>query len=228
MSDAHEERDLLAAEYVLGTLDATTTREIAVRARSDPALAAAIAAWEKRLAPLSSLVAPATPPDTLWERLAVSIGTETRARPASTLLRAWRSIDLWRTTTAVGFAVAAAVGAFFWLRPLPPRPVAALVPYGSAAATYVAELQPNGTLRLTALGPVSVEAGKDLELWALPKGATRPIALGLLPSTGRSVAPPEFPAQGMQLLVSLEPRGGSPTGLPTGPVLFAGTLHSAD
>ena len=32
-------------------------------------------------------------------------------------------------------------------------------------------------------------------------------------------------APGTRIMVSLEPVGGSPTGLPTGPVLFAGTLE---
>jgi anti-sigma-K factor RskA len=32
------------------------------------------------------------------------------------------------------------------------------------------------------------------------------------------------PATGTQFLVSLEPAGGSPTGQPTGPVLYEGTF----
>jgi anti-sigma-K factor RskA len=32
------------------------------------------------------------------------------------------------------------------------------------------------------------------------------------------------PPEGAQLLVSQEPKGGSPTGLPTGPVLYGGTI----
>ncbi len=228
MSDAAEELDLLAAEYVLGTLDAATAREVAARAQADPALQAAIAAWEERLAPLASLTMPVTPPPSLWHRLAASTGVETATSPAKPLVRAWRSVALWRCAAASGFAIAAALAAVMWLRTPPASPVAALVPAGSAAATFVAELQPNGTLRLIALRPVSVAAGKDLELWALPAGASRPIPLGLLPPAGRSVVPPKLPEGRMQLLVSLEPTGGSPTGLPTGPVLFAGTLASAN
>jgi len=33
-----------------------------------------------------------------------------------------------------------------------------------------------------------------------------------------------MPASGTALLVSLEPPGGSPTGAPTGPVVYAGKL----
>lgn len=225
MSGVSEERDLLAAEYVLGTLEPAEARElVAARAKTDPALAHAIAAWEERLMPLSLSVAPVAPPASLWRRLSASIAP----KPDRSWVRAWRSVAVWRGATAAGFALAAALAAFLFVRPPHPlQSVAALVPAGSAAAAYLAELQPDGTLRLVALRPVPVAAGKDLELWALPKGAARPVALGVLPASGRNVAPPQMPARGTQLLISLEPLGGSPTGLPTGPVLFAGTLQGA-
>lgn len=226
MSGTSEELDVLAAEYVLGTLDAGAARVVAAHVRTDPALADAIAEWEQRLAPLSLSVAPVAPPEALWRRLSASIAPKQEA----VLVRAWRSVAMWRGATAVGFALAAGLAAFLLVRPPPgtAQSVAALVPAGSAAAAYLAEVQPDGTLRLVALRPVSVASGKDLELWALPSGATRPVALGVLPASGRSVAPPRAPGRGTQLLISLEPQGGSPTGLPTGPVLFAGTLHGTD
>jgi anti-sigma-K factor RskA len=39
--------------------------------------------------------------------------------------------------------------------------------------------------------------------------------------------PPDLVRQGSVLAISLEPTGGSPTGAPTGPVLFTGTLVEA-
>ncbi len=225
MSGTEEDPDLLAAEYVLGTLDKAAAQDITVRALTDPALRAAIAAWEEKLAPLASLATPVTPPASLWRRIAASAGAGVTPS-AAPLVRAWRNLVLWRCAAATGFAVAAALAVFVWLRTPSVQPVAALVPTGGAAAAYVAELQPNGTLRLVALRQVSVAAGKDLELWALPVGASRPVPLGLLPATGRSIAPKLPAVNGTQLMVSLEPQGGSPTGLPTGPVLFAGTLHT--
>ncbi|MGH8254908.1 MAG: anti-sigma factor [Steroidobacteraceae bacterium] len=224
MSESAEERDLLAAEYALGTLDPSTAQSVAERIRGDLALAAVIRDWERRLAPLSLLAQPVAPPDSLWQRLAASAGAVVEP-PEGVVRLAWRSLAAWRSAAAVGFALAVALAVVLWLRPPPARPVAALVPAGSAAAAYLAELEPNGRLRLVALRPVPVAAGKQLELWALPKGAKRPIALGLLPANGRKVRAVPAPAQGTQLLISLEPKGGSPTGLPTGPVLFGGTLQ---
>ena len=63
---------------------------------------------------------------------------------------------------------------------------------------------------------------KDLELWALPKGETKPHSLGVFPPSGRQLTAELAPDT--QLLVSLEPKGGSPTGQPTGPVLYGGWL----
>ena len=77
---------------------------------------------------------------------------------------------------------------------------------------------------MSAVAPASVPDGRDLELWLLPPGAQRPTSLGVLPSGGKLVVPGAPLPDGSQLLVSLEPRGGSPTGQPTGQVLYGGTL----
>jgi anti-sigma-K factor RskA len=53
MANAEQDRDWddLAAEYVLGTLDAAERAEVERRLRSDARLAQALAAWERRLDP---------------------------------------------------------------------------------------------------------------------------------------------------------------------------------
>jgi len=97
---------------------------------------------------------------------------------------------------------------------------AAARPAGFLAATW-----PDGTVLLTAFAPVQVPGGKALELWLQPPDATAPRSLGLLPAAGRQVTLPGVPAPGTVLSVSLEPPGGSPTGAPTGRVVYAGTLR---
>jgi anti-sigma-K factor RskA len=76
--------------------------------------------------------------------------------------------------------------------------------------------------------------GKTLEVWLMPPGGT-PRSLGLLPSAegGTTVALnlPHDTAEALatsELAVSLEPSGGSATGLPTGPVLFSGAVLPVD
>jgi anti-sigma-K factor RskA len=79
-----------------------------------------------------------------------------------------------------------------------------------------------------AIDPVrsqDLSAQKSFELWAIAGGPPKP--LGLVSATpGKPLVVPASAvgAAGTVLAVSLEPEGGSPTGLPTGPVLFQGKV----
>jgi len=62
------------------------------------------------------------------------------------------------------------------------------------------------------------------------KSRRNPRPLGLVPASGVvQIALPVDAGTALQnisaLAVSLEPRGGSPTGLPTGPVLYSGPVE---
>jgi len=245
MSDEPEDFDLLAGEYVLGVFDAAETAAVEALAGRDDAVALAIEAWQNRLAPLSLAAVPVPPPATLWPRIGSTIGgfTEQGApSPAATAtpprgaevvrLRrgAWNNLALWRTTTAAALALAAAFAAIAFLqRPGPPPELAAALAQPNAPAPgFLAEVQPDGSILLRPLTHLAVEAGRDLELWALPQGATRPVSLGVLPPIGRHVPPSDLVRPSTQLMISLEPQGGSRTGEPTGPVLYAGTLTPVD
>ena len=61
MSD-EPDRDLLAAEYVLGSLEGDERREAERLLAGDPAFARSVAAWQQRLTPLAAHVAPVAPP----------------------------------------------------------------------------------------------------------------------------------------------------------------------
>jgi anti-sigma-K factor RskA len=76
--------------------------------------------------------------------------------------------------------------------------------------------------------------GKTLEVWLMPSDGT-PRSLGLFPSeqSGTTVALnlPRDTAQALvtsELAVSLEPTGGSTTGVPSGPFLFSGAVLPVD
>ena len=69
---------------------------------------------------------------------------------------------------------------------------------------------------------------QSLELWAIPADG-KPISLGVIPAGSKgkvelSEAQKALIGQPIALAVSLEPKGGSPTGQPTGPVLYQGAL----
>ena len=227
-----DDRDLLAAEYVLGTLDPIERAYVERQATGDAALSVMIEDWQGRLAPLYLLAPEIPPPADLWRRIEDAIEPEQAPRRERQPVAArplWRRVGLWQGATVGGFAMAAALALFLVLHPaVSTVSVAALAPVGGGAPVFVAAAESDGTLRLQPVASVTVPTSRDLELWALAEGATRPVSLGVLPAAGRRGTVRSLPAPHTQLLVSLEPQGGSPTGQPTGPVLYGGTLTQVD
>lgn len=217
--------DLLAAEYVLGTLTVAEAAAVRQRAATDSAMVRAVAAWEARLAPLADCVPALPAPQMVWRRLALAAGIE-RDLPstASPLGRAWRSVGLWRGVAVGGFAIAASL-ALLLVQPgvAGPEPLlAALTAANGPGATFLVRVAADGSATILALGGVTVPAGRSLELWARDEGG--PVSLGLLPAAGRARLQLQV-RQGTQLLVTEEAEGGSPTKQPTSAPIFAGVLN---
>jgi anti-sigma-K factor RskA len=220
MSDAPD-RDLLAAEYVLGTLEGNEAAEAARLLETDTAFAAAVRDWEERLTPLATGLPPVAPAPDLWDRI------EATTAPSVVVPYAFRRrLRIWQASTGAALALAASLAAFVVLRPPPPARVAVLAPTTGGVTVLLATAEPNGVLQIRPDGTIVVPDNHDLELWALAAGDTRPRSLGVLPASGRQLAAELTP--GTQLMVSLEPRGGSPTGKPTGPVLYGGRLKALE
>lgn len=217
MSDPLPPRDedmALAGEYVLGVLDAAERAVVEHRMSREPALAALVARWERDFSALDDGFAPVTPPD-LWPRIEARVfGRPARPR------RMWRWLLGAGTAAALALTVVAVV--------LPPAPV----PAPALTATLAADGEPlvyaavydqaTGELVIRLAGGEAAPAGLIHQLWLIEAPAA-PVSLGLLsaPEIRHAMAPP---AEGAVLAVSLEPAGGSPTGLPTGPVLVTGVV----
>ncbi|HYZ61102.1 MAG TPA: anti-sigma factor, partial [Acetobacteraceae bacterium] len=188
MSEGIEDRDLLAAEYVLGVLAPQQARALEGLALHDRTVASSIAAWQDRLAPLALAVKREPPPPVLWRRLALATGIDSviasRSAPRGRS-RVWRSPGFWRATTVAALAIAASL-LFMLLRPVPPGEplVAALSPAGGPAPVFLVRVEPSGRAVVVSSGRPATPAGRALELWALNPGATAPVSLGLLPAAG--------------------------------------------
>ncbi len=222
MSDT-DDRDALAAEYALGVLEGEERARALRLMDTDPGFVRLVESWNQQLAPLSRLADDASPPADLWARIDATVTPVERAPVANDNVVPLRRIRFWQATTGVSLAIAASLALFLVVRPpAEPRHMAVLAPIQGAQAVLVATLEPSGALTIRPNGTIAVPTDRDLELWSLAKGATRPTSLGVLPASGRQLTAKLNPDT--QLLVSLEPRGGSPTGLPTGPVLYGGTL----
>jgi anti-sigma-K factor RskA len=220
MSDLPD-RDLLAAEYVLGSLEGEERDEAVRLLASDPAFARSVAVWQQRLTPLAAQVTAVRPPVELWDRIDADTAPAT-----ATVLPFRRQLRFWQATSAGALAIAASLAAFMLLHQPEPARVAMLTPLAVGAPVMVATVEHNGSLIVRPSAAIVVPSDKDLELWSLTQGETRPHSLGVLPASGKqgvaSLAP------NTQLLVSLEPKGGSPTGQPTGPVLYGGWLTTIE
>ena len=92
-------------------------------------------------------------------------------------------------------------------------------------ASFVASLSADGrSLVLKPVNAVALEAGRALELWAVP-GQGAPRSLGLVSGERGATVLRANLLQGVAAFaVSLEPAGGSPTGAPTGPIVSVGKL----
>jgi anti-sigma-K factor RskA len=217
-----------AAEFVLGLLPADEHDAMLARMATDPAFRRDVAFWRSYFAGLDGDFASVPAPS------GVLGAVESRLFGARSGHRAPRFLDelaIWRALAAAAIVVAVvAVGtAIFSLRqpaiPAAPQLVAALEAPGSPArfvATYSAT---TGTLRLVGLSGAPV-AGRDYELWYIESGKS-PVSMGLVavdrPTTiGLGDAARAAMNPGTILAVSLEPKGGSPTGQPTGPIVAKG------
>ena len=221
-----QELDILAGEYVAGVLDAEAAREVETALAGNGELREMVAAWERRLHPLTRLAGDAEPPPDLWTRIAVRL--DAGAAPASH--RARNMLALWRWSTVAAAAVAAALALYIALAPPKAGPslVAVLHPAQGDELAWVATASGDG-LRLRPVAAASPPADRAFELWAIAPNS-KPQSLGVVSAQGRLdvAAIPAVVRGGTTLALSVEPKAGSPTGQPTGPVVFIGTLVAVD
>jgi anti-sigma-K factor RskA len=225
--------DRLAAEYVLGTLSGGARRRFDALLPAHPALRRAVSGWESRLLPMALRAEPVVPPAALWTRLESRLGWLDQAAPVPAPVRGAapaaatqprRALRFWRAFS--GLATLAAIVLATMLRLAPSQaPMVVVLRATQGSETIVAGLSPNRRdLSIQPLQPVALKPENSLELWALPKSGP-PSSLGLVSAQGvTALSKRTLPADTKSLAVSLEPAGGSPTGAPTGPVLFVGDL----
>jgi anti-sigma-K factor RskA len=212
--------DALARDYVVGTLHGRARARFArVLAASLPARRAVLD-WERRLAPLARAVPSAEPPPHVWHGIEAAIGRTLRTRGAG-----------WWPALAASLAALAILFGGLYLGQQPridqPRYVSVITDQATGPVWLLQAF--TAELRVSTVNPRPEPAGNSYELWMLPDGGLPPVSLGLIPGTGNAALPLSAQAlavlaQTMTLAVSLEPAGGSPTGAPTGPVIFTAPL----
>jgi anti-sigma-K factor RskA len=224
-------RDKLAAEYVLGTMSARARRRFEFHLRSNPQLRRAVTQWEARLSPLTDALPAIEPPARVWQAIKARLKIGQSARRGF-----WENLSFWRVSSFASGLLALALIVFVAV-PRPEAPVEAgrMVVVMNDLATrkpaMTASWEPGQrggrTLRIRVIGHAEMGPNTAWELWMLPGGDQKPVSLGLITTHETQVVKiPEALAARLDaalgLAMSVEPAGGSPTGQPSGPVLYAG------
>jgi len=221
----------LAAEYVLGVLDAARRREVETRIARDRAFAREVAAWQVHFAPLIDEIEAVDPPLYVWPRIRSAVFGRGRRGGLFESIGFWR----WLSAGAGGLAVAALAAVFVMSRPAPTPlpPAAAMVAKinlddGRPAFLATIDLE-RGTMLVLPIS-AAIPADKVPELWLIPPGDV-PHSLGVVDVShpvSITIPPALRAVVGLKaaVAISVEPPGGSPTGQPTGPVIAKGGISA--
>lgn len=210
--------DRLAAEYVLGTLRGGARRRFERWRDTSELVAEHCAIWEQHLAPMAERLRPIRPPPDALGKIQRRLGLA-----QSSGLR-------WASAAAV---IALAIALFaYWPASRAPQPdrVATINTPAGALQWRVELYTPRARLVVRSPTLAVKPSARDYELWALPAGEAA-VSLGVMPVRGEtSLALSDTQrralARAEQIAVSVEPVGGSPTGKPTGPVVFVAPLRA--
>jgi anti-sigma-K factor RskA len=219
--------DRLAAEYVLGTLRGPARRRFESLLPAHPVLRTAVAEWRARLEPLADGVPAVEPPPAVWQLLEQRLF----APPApAAALPWWQRLTVWRSLSGLASVTALALLVVGSQTPPAQAPIVVVLgsnPQAAQAlnASFVASVSADGrALVLKPLQPLTMSAGRALELWAVP-AAGAPRSLGLVDAGGATtLVRAQLLRDTAAFAVSVEPSGGSPTGAPTGPIVSLGKL----
>ena len=234
-----QERELDAAEYVIGTLSAVERKAFEASLVNDSKAQKDVAFWQRAFGALNASVSPEKPPKAMWKRIEGALANVENSDETSNsgsqspvaandnmLAQMQKSRGRWRMGAMAATIAALGLGVFI---------AQDRVTGGLSGKEFIAVVNANGDQPSlvvnvnAATGEVTVRSigvnrpdGKSLELWYVPEGQ-KAVSVGLVGEGGIDLR--DITAKGGDLLaISLEPQGGSPTGTATGPVIYTGKL----
>jgi len=220
MAGPDDNKDLDAAERAIGTEPRGQESAEERRARR---------AWDDRLAPLALAAPPAEPPADMFKR--IERGLDVQPEAAKVVQFAERRARRWRAAAIAMGAVAACLALWIAAAPLglfPPEAlparnyVALVTPEGGSGPAMIVEMDIETGIATVRALRVSTPQGRSLELWRIPPGQA-PQSVGLVdpeqPTLLNVAAEP-----GDIMAITVEPPGGAPGGIPSGPPILSGPL----
>ncbi len=173
----------------------------------------------------------------------------TKIERSAELVTLARRVSHWRRMTVVAGAIAALLAIFIvgrlfapgldaLVRFVPAQPsesaarqvqLVAVLQQEPMSPAFLLTIDPHSRTLIVRRVSATPDPSRSYELWLLSSRFSKPRSLGLVGKdefTQRTI-PSGFDVdtmKGARYAVSLEPAGGSPSGVPTGPVLFTGKL----
>ncbi|MDR6178350.1 MULTISPECIES: anti-sigma factor [unclassified Pseudomonas] len=219
---------LLIAEYALGVLSAEERLQVEELVRREPAHQAQLAAWQRHFAEWLDEFPVVEPPAHVWQGIQQRLfPTE---QPAPEPIRRWNDPRLWRWATGLALVAALVLAVLMLMRPVQVATPALLarLEQSNGSLAFSVTLQGNGRQLLFVPAGKPDWPDRSAEAWIITADG-KAHALGLLQdatavtlTVPAGLAPALTP--GAVLAVSLEPRTGSPTGAPTGPIIAKGKI----
>jgi anti-sigma-K factor RskA len=213
-------RRALAADYAIGLMSSPARRRFEQLLLDDATLRGELAQWQEALASLTDNLPQQPVPDRVWHGITARIEPQVLHVPEKRPFWNWLRI----TAAVCSLVVAVTLGVIYNRDNA--RYSATLLTVDAQPALKVEAHE--DYLDVEPLTLAAVDPQRSLELWAIPADG-KPISLGVIPVGGKgrvelSDAQKALIGKPVALAVSLEPKGGSPTGQPTGPVLYQGAL----
>ncbi|MBP3862455.1 MAG: anti-sigma factor [Pseudomonas sp.] len=217
-----ELRRALAADYAIGLMPPTARRRFERLLQGDALLRAELAHWLEHLNLLTEPLIEQPVPDRVWQAIVARIEPQTLHVPTKRPFWNWLRLS----ALACSLLIALSVGLLYNRDNVQYK---ATLLSGTAQPALRIEAHAD-YLNVRPLELAAVDTGRSLQLWAIPVEG-KPVSLGLIPRDGDgrivlSQSQQQLIKVPVVLAVSLEPQGGSPTGQPTGPVLYQGPLAS--
>lgn len=231
----HDDLDMLAAEFVLGTLPPEERVSVNARREGDRELESLILAWEERLLPFLHEVTPIQPGPDLLVRIEKRLNELEAAAPdasaptattRATVTVLQQRVRRWQWSTALASVAALVLVAVLAFQPAEqPQSFVAVFQHDDQQPAFMLTVDLEN--RQLNIRPVTAEPVQDrsYQLWIkADELGPDPRSVGVLTSN-MTIDDSALSQYDPQLLkeatfgISVEPEGGSPTGKPTGPAI---------
>ncbi len=244
MTDYRDLRERID-EAVIGLAEPGDADAIERMAAEDPGVAVMLERTRARFAELDKTALPEELPADMWARVSEKLDRGVNdehaddkvvpmsrprssqpgsSQPKSSQPKSSRPL-IWTASASIAASLVMAVLLGWSLLSKPEPTVIAVLLNDAGSPVALVEGAKDNTTLITLLGTASVPDGRVMQVWTKPEDDGPPVSLGVLERPkGATLTVRGLPVPSAQQLyeITFEQDGGSPTGLPTGPIYGKG------